>query len=48
MTGLSSSQIDDMRSLQRICASQGAELVIIGAVAYQAFIDDHYRHTQDI
>ena len=38
----------DIRSLQRVCDVFGIELVVIGAMAYQALIPDSDRPTEDL
>jgi predicted nucleotidyltransferase len=48
MTVLRRSQIEDLQEVQTICKQQGADVVIIGAVAYRLFVDDADRETRDI
>ncbi len=48
MPELTDNQIADLRVLQRRCAALGAELVIIGAIAYQIHFPAESRHTGDI
>jgi predicted nucleotidyltransferase len=48
MIPLSESQREDVRDLLTLCRPFGADVVIIGAVAYQLLIDDDDRHTRDI
>jgi predicted nucleotidyltransferase len=45
---LSQSQIDDLRDINQLCLQLRAELVIIGAIAYQVNFPDEERHTGDI
>jgi predicted nucleotidyltransferase len=48
MNPLSESQREDVRDLLALCRSFHADVVVIGAVAYQLLIDDDDRHTRDI
>ena len=48
MPKLTESQITDVRALQDHCRSLAADLVIIGAVAYQVHFPREDRHTGDI
>lgn len=48
MPVLRASQIDDLRELQTICQQRGADVVIIGAVAFRIFVEDADRETRDI
>ncbi len=48
MNVLSESQRQDVRDLQDACRPFGAEIVIIGAMAYRLLIEDTDRHTLDI
>jgi predicted nucleotidyltransferase len=48
MPELTDNQIADLRALQNHCGALGAELVVIGAVAYQAHFPAESRHTGDI
>ena len=48
MPELTDNQIADLRVLQYRCAALGAELVIIGAIAYQIHFPAESRHTGDI
>jgi len=48
MPELTDNQIADLRVLQHRCAALGAELVIIGAIAYQIHFPAESRHTGDI
>lgn len=48
MPELTDNQIADVRVLQKLCAALGAELVIIGAIAYQVHFPAESRHTGDI
>ena len=48
MIELSRSQVDDLRQLLQFCAELDAELVIIGAIAYQIHFPEDARHTSDI
>jgi predicted nucleotidyltransferase len=41
-------QLQDLRELQDLCRGLQAEAVIIGATAYQLFIDDPGRETRDV
>jgi hypothetical protein len=45
MPELTDNQIADLRVLQHRCAALGAELVIIGAIAYQIHFPAESRHT---
>jgi predicted nucleotidyltransferase len=45
---LSQSQIDDLHDISNLCEQLNAELVIIGATAYQAYFPDEQRQTSDI
>jgi len=48
MIELSPAQINDLTELAAVCNEFRAEIVIIGAVAYSAFIEDVDRHTGDV
>lgn len=48
MPKLTDSQIADLRALQKHCQAFGADLVIIGAIAYQVHFPSEDRHTGDI
>jgi hypothetical protein len=48
MPKLTESQITDLRALQDRCRSLAADLVIIGAIAYQVHFPREDRHTGDI
>jgi len=48
MPELTDNQIADLRVLQDHCRELGAELVVIGAVAYQVHFPAESRHTADI
>src|ERR1700681_2147136 len=48
MPELTDNQIADLRPLQHHCAALRAELVIIGAIAYQIHFPAESRHTGDI
>lgn len=48
MSPFSESQIEDLRELQNATRAFGAEIVIIGAMAYRLFFDDVGRETYDI
>jgi predicted nucleotidyltransferase len=48
MPELSDNQITDLRVLQSHCRALGAELVLIGAIAYQVHFPAESRHTGDI
>src|ERR1051326_4079947 len=48
MPELSANQIADLRALQSHCVALGAELVVIGAIAYQVHFPADARHTGDI
>lgn len=48
MIELSPAQISDLIDLAAVCSQLQTEIVIIGAVAYGAFIDDVDRHTGDV
>jgi predicted nucleotidyltransferase len=48
MPELTQSQIADLRALEDHCRSLGADLVIIGAIAYQVHFPREDRHTGDI
>ena len=41
-------QIADLRVLQNHCGALGAELIVIGAIAYQVYFPAESRHTGDI
>jgi hypothetical protein len=41
-------QAEDLLSLQQAISKLGVELVVIGAIAYRAFISGSQRHTEDI
>jgi predicted nucleotidyltransferase len=45
---LTEAQITDLHRLQQFCAELKAELVIIGAIAYQYHFPREHRHTGDI
>ena len=48
MPELTKNQIADLRALQDHCRILGADLVIIGAIAYQLHLPKEDRHTGDI
>ena len=48
MPELTENQITDLRVLQDHCRSLAADLVIIGAIAYQVHFPREDRHTGDI
>jgi hypothetical protein len=48
MPELTAAQIADRRALRDYCAELGADLVIIGAIAYQVQFPGELRHTGDI
>jgi hypothetical protein len=48
MPELTQNQIADLRALEDHCRSLGADLVIIGAIAYQVHFPREDRHTGDI
>jgi hypothetical protein len=48
MPELTENQIADLRALEDHCRSLGADLVIIGAIAYQVHFPREDRHTGDI
>jgi len=48
MPELTESQIADLRALHQHCLALGADLVIIGAIAYQVHFPKENRHTGDI
>ncbi|MFZ0732132.1 MAG: hypothetical protein WAM79_07395 [Candidatus Sulfotelmatobacter sp.] len=48
MPQLTSGQIIDLRALRDHCVAPGADLVIIGAIAYQVHFPGELRHTGDI
>jgi hypothetical protein len=48
MPELTAAQIADRRALRDYCAELGADLVIIGAIAYQVHFPGEPRHTGDI
>jgi len=48
MPQLSATQLADLRALREHCAALGAELVVIGAIAYQVHFPKESRHTADI
>jgi predicted nucleotidyltransferase len=48
MNPLSPEQAAAIAQLQKICDSLHAEIVVIGAMAYLSWIEDHHRHTLDI
>ena len=48
MPELTDNQIADLRVLKNHCVRLGAELVIIGAIAYQVHFPEESRHTGDI
>ena len=48
MIELSESQVEDLRQLLQLCAELDAEIVIIGAIAYQIHFPEDMRHTGDI
>jgi hypothetical protein len=45
MPKLTDNQIADLRVVQHRCAALGAEIVIIGAIAYQIHFPAESRHT---
>jgi predicted nucleotidyltransferase len=48
MIELSPAQIEDLTELVAICQDLSTDVVIIGAVAYNVFIEDVDRHTGDV
>jgi predicted nucleotidyltransferase len=48
MVELTDNQIADLAVLRDHCAALGAELVVIGAIAYQVYFPKESRHTADI
>jgi len=48
MPELTAAQIADLRALRHHCVALGADLVIIGAIAYQVHFPGELRHTGDI
>jgi hypothetical protein len=48
MPELTAGQIADLRALRDHCVALGADLVIIGAIAYQVHFPGELRHTGDI
>jgi predicted nucleotidyltransferase len=48
MPELTAGQIADLRALRAHCVALGADLVIIGAIAYQVHFPGELRHTGDI
>ena len=48
MPELTAGQITDLRALRDQCVALGADLVIIGAIAYQVHFPGELRHTGDI
>jgi len=48
MPELTAHQIFDLRSLKEHCAELGADLVVIGAIAYQVCFPGSSRHTGDV
>src|SRR5579859_7663813 len=48
MTVLRRTQIEDLQELQAVCKRRGADLAIIGAIAYRIFVDDADRETRDV
>jgi predicted nucleotidyltransferase len=48
MPNLTASQAADLRALRDHCSALEAELVIIGAIAYQVHFPNESRHTADI
>jgi len=48
MVELTDNQIADLAVLRDHCAALGAELVVIGAIAYQVHFPKESRHTADI
>lgn len=48
MNVLTAEQAEDLLSLQQVTTELGVELVVIGAVAYRAFVSGTQRSTEDI
>ena len=48
MIELSNAEIDDLRALSELCQRMNAELVLVGAVAYQTHFNDDQLNTSDI
>lgn len=40
-------QVEALRSLERACREIGADVVVIGAIAYRARVANDYRSTED-
>jgi len=41
-------QVESLRQLQELCRGFGADVVIIGAIAYRVWVDDPQRQTEDL
>lgn len=48
MIELSKAEIDDLRDLSELCLQIGADLVLVGAIAYQIHFSDDELKTGDI
>jgi len=45
---LQSSQVTALKELKAICEELGVQMVVIGAIAYHAWIDDPWLSTNDV
>lgn len=41
-------QVEALRGLERACRELGADVVVIGAIAYRAWVANDYRSTEDV
>ncbi len=48
MSVLLPEQVDALRSLERACRELEADVVVIGAIAYRAWVANDYRTTEDV
>src|SRR5205814_10470257 len=48
MVELSKTQVEDLIGLKKHCEELGADLVVIGAIAFQVHFPEETRHTGDI
>lgn len=48
MTMLRAEEVDAVRGIQNICVRLTVDVVVIGAVAYRAWVEDQHRMTEDV
>jgi len=48
MTTLLPEQADALRDIQAVCRDLNVDIVVIGAAAYRAWVQDEHRSTEDV